>query len=128
MVLALDHADHYFCSRIYIQKEKVVKKGIAFFDFDGTITKKDTLLEIIKFQKGEPAFYKGFILLSPYLAAMKFKLLSNQVVKEKVLHYFFNGMSVDEFQEKCTEFSEKILPQLIRPGALEMIHELRQKF
>ena len=104
-----------------------MKKGIAFFDFDGTITKKDTLLEIIKFQKGKYEFYKGFFLLSPYLAAMKIKILSNQVVKEKVLRYFFEGISEHQFQKKCTEFSEKILPQLIRPKALEMIHELKQK-
>jgi phosphatidylglycerophosphatase C len=104
-----------------------VKKEIAFFDFDGTITKKDTLLEVIKFQKGNSAFYKGFFLLSPYLVAMKINILSNQVVKEKVLKYFFGGISVNQFQKKCSEFSEKILPQLIRPAALEMIHELRQK-
>ena len=104
-----------------------MKKGIAFFDFDGTITTKDTLLEIIKFQKGTLAFYTGFFLLSPYLVAMKFKLLSNQVVKEKVLHYFFEGIHFDQFQKKCTEFSEKVLPHLIRPAALAMIHELRQK-
>ena len=68
-----------------------MKKGIAFFDFDGTITKKDTLLEVIKFQKGTLAFYTGFFLLSPYLVAMKMKILSNQMVKEKVLKYFFGG-------------------------------------
>ena len=104
-----------------------MKKGIAFFDFDGTITTKDTLLEIIKFQKGAAAFYKGFLLLSPYLVAMKFNLLSNQLVKEKVIKYFFEGTSVEEFQKKCTEFSVRILPQLIRPAALQMIYDLRQK-
>lgn len=104
-----------------------MKKGIAFFDFDGTITTRDTLLEIIKFQKGEFEFYRGFLLLSPYLVAMKLKILSNQAVKEKVLRYFFKGMSAEQFQKKCTEFSEKVLPNLIRSGALEMIDELRQK-
>ena len=56
MVLAMDHADHYFCAWIYFQKEKVVKKEIAFFDFDGTITTRDTLLEFIKFVKGSFCF------------------------------------------------------------------------
>jgi phosphatidylglycerophosphatase C len=46
-----------------------VKRRIAFFDFDGTITTKDTLLEIIKFQKGTLRFYTGFLLCSPYIAA-----------------------------------------------------------
>ena len=58
---------------------------------------------------------------------MKMQILSNQLVKEKVLKYFFGGISADLFQKKCTEFSEKKLPQLIRPAALDMIHELMQK-
>ncbi len=37
---------------------------IAFFDFDGTITRKDTLFEIIRYQKGPLALYAGMLLLS----------------------------------------------------------------
>lgn len=32
-------------------------KQIVAFDFDGTITNRDTLLEFIKFAKGKTAFY-----------------------------------------------------------------------
>lgn len=35
-------------------------KQIVAFDFDGTITNRDTLLEFIKFAKGKTAFYLGF--------------------------------------------------------------------
>ena len=39
-----------------------MNKGIAFFDFDGTITTKDTLLEFIKYSRGTMSFYWGFLL------------------------------------------------------------------
>ena len=99
-----------------------MKKGIAFFDFDGTITKKDTLLEFIKFYKGNFNFYFGFLLHAPWLLAMKFKLLSNQSVKEKILKYFFSNENEEHFREKCTAFHQKILPALIRPGAINEIN------
>jgi phosphatidylglycerophosphatase C len=99
---------------------------IAFFDFDGTITTKDTLLELIKFQKGQYAFYKGMFLLSPFIIGMKCKIFRNEVVKEKVVSYFFGGMPVAEFQTQCDAFVEKEFPRLIRPKAISHIQQLRE--
>lgn len=104
-----------------------MKKGIAFFDFDGTITTKDTLLEFIKYCKGTSAFYAGFLVNSPFLLAYKLKIISNQAAKEKVLQYFFNTTPVDEFRNSCQKFATEIIPGLIRPGAIEEIKKLQQK-
>lgn len=98
-----------------------MKKGIAFFDFDGTITTKDSFLEFIKFSKGSFAFWKGFLLLSPYLVALKAGLLSNQKAKERVLRYYYRDMTLEAFNIKCREFSQAIIPKLLRPKALERI-------
>jgi phosphatidylglycerophosphatase C len=102
-------------------------KKIAFFDFDGTITTKDTLLEIIKLQKGRTSFYFGFILLAPWLIAYKLNWLSNNQAKQKILTYFFAGMDELVFQEKCDFFAEKIIPDIVRPGALSEINFLRSR-
>jgi phosphatidylglycerophosphatase C len=102
-------------------------RKIAFFDFDGTITTKDTLLEIIKFQKGELAFYIGFILNAPWLIAYKLKLFPNDLAKQKMLTYFFGGMSEMVFQKQCDLFTEKKIPALIRPGALLEIEKLKSR-
>jgi phosphatidylglycerophosphatase C len=122
----MDHADHYFYSGNDVQKEKSVKKGIAFFDFDGTITTKDTLLEFIKYSKGVLAFYLGFLLTSPYLIAYKLKILSNQTAKEKVLQFFFRKMPVQQFNELCARFATDKLPKLLRPKAMEEIENLKK--
>lgn len=103
-----------------------MKKGIAFFDLDGTITKKDTLLEFIKYSKGIPAFYIGFIICSPYLLAYKLKIISNQKAKEIILSYFFKGTNIKEFQYICDEFAAKKIPYLIKPQALSEIENLKK--
>lgn len=102
-----------------------MSRTIAFFDFDGTITTKDTLLEFIKYCKGKAAFYAGFALYSPWLIAYKLKLLSNQRAKEKMLRHFFGGMPADRFIQYCMDFTREVLPSLIRPKALQEIDKLK---
>ena len=98
---------------------------IAFFDFDGTITDKDTLLEVIKFQKGDNSFWAGFLLNMPFLIGLKLKLISNQAAKERILKYFFRGMTETEFEEGCDMFAARALPNMIRKGALAEIGKLK---
>lgn len=102
-----------------------MKRRIAFFDFDGTITTKDTLLEIIKFQKGVVYFYIGFILYSPILIAFKLKLISNSWAKQQILKFFFANNKFADFQAECNLFADRILPGLIRPKALKEIRDLK---
>lgn len=98
-----------------------MKQAIAFFDFDGTITRKDTLFEIIRFQKGAAALYAGMALLSPLLVLFKLKVIGNQRMKEIVLRFYFKGTPVAEFQEKCDAFCKERLPALLRPRAVNAI-------
>ncbi len=102
-----------------------MKQRIAFFDFDGTITTKDTLLEFIRFYKGSLLFYVGFIIYSPFIVAYKIKLIPNFVAKQKVLSFFFKGEDLNLFQQKCNEFANSRLPALIRPKALQEIARLK---
>jgi len=100
-------------------------RKIAFFDFDGTITQKDTLFELIKFVKGKAAMFFGLLLLSPWFGLFILKLLPNWKLKQKVLSYFFRGMSAEAFQNYCGEFSNEALPKLLKRDALSQIREFR---
>jgi phosphatidylglycerophosphatase C len=104
-----------------------VSQTIAFFDFDGTITTKDTLLEFIRHSRGKIRFYTGFAINSPWLIAMKLKLISNQKAKERILSWFFRGSDLKTFQQQCDHFAAEMLPSLIRPKALAEIETLRQR-
>lgn len=104
-----------------------MKSSIAFFDFDGTITFKDTLFEIIKYQKGRCALYAGLVKISPWLVAMKLKIISNTAAKQKMLSYFFSNTPLHIFQTGCENFISEKLPLLIRHSALKKIKEYQQK-
>lgn len=84
------------------------KKVIAAFDFDGTITTKDTLFDFLKFYKGSFALGLGMLLVSPYLMAYYLGLITNHEAKEKLLAYFIKGKSFDDFSKKCKEYESEI--------------------
>jgi len=96
------------------------KPIIAAFDFDGTITTKDTLLEFIRFSKGYLLFLFGFILYSPLLIAYKLKIYPNWKIKRKLFSYFFKGMKINEFNRLCEDFC-RCSSEIIRPEAHKAI-------
>ena len=100
-------------------------KPIAFFDFDGTITTKDSFLEFIKFYRGTRRFYVGFLLHSPFLVAFKLKLIPNYTAKQKILAHYFKGENIKRFQSQCDLFAREVLPSLFRPKALVEIDRLK---
>ena len=80
-------------------------RKIYAFDFDGTLTTKDTLLEFIRFAKGSGQMFCGFLLFSPLLILMKLHLYPNWKAKQQLYSYFFKGMNIDDFNALCTHFS-----------------------
>ena len=100
-----------------------MKQGLALFDFDGTITTKDTLFELIKFQKGSVKFYLGMTWLLPILILYKVKLLASWKTKEAVLTFFFANQTQAEFQLSCDSFISTALPLLLRKEALEKMEQ-----
>ena len=82
------------------------KEKIYCFDFDGTLTTKDTLLEMIKFAKGKTRFLLGFLLYSPILVLMKLHLFPNWKAKQLIFKHFFGGMTIEDFDLSLIHISE----------------------
>lgn len=98
-------------------------RKIYAFDFDGTLTTKDTLLEFIRFAKGSGQMFRGFLLFSPLLLLMKLHLYPNWKVKQQVFSYFFKGMNIDDFNALCTHFAEQN-KHLLRPAGIEKVRQV----
>ncbi len=94
-----------------------MQKSIAFFDFDGTITTQDTMLELARFKSGWVPYFMGMFIISPWLVAMKLGVVSKQKAKEKMLTYFFGDTDLDTFNNYCIHFSKKKLPSIIKNQA-----------
>lgn len=106
-------------------KLKQLNKQIVFFDFDGTLTHKDTLWQMAMLHKGKWGIVCGCIVFGPTVVAHKLGLISAQTAKEAVLKFYFGGMELVRFEALCLNFTKSILPELIRPLALKQIEEYR---
>lgn len=102
------------------------KEKIYCFDFDGTLTTKDTLIEFIKFAKGEKNFLLGFLLYSPILVLMKLHLYPNWKAKQRIFQHFFGGMDIEDFNQICCDFARHNL-FLLRPEGMKLIQQAQQK-
>ena len=87
------------------------------FDFDGTLTTRDTLLAFIRYARGTKAFVFGFVRYSPLLVLMKLHLYPNYKAKQKVFAHFFKGLREADFNRLCARFAAHSL-HLLRLSAL----------
>ena len=102
-------------------------KRVAVFDFDGTITRKDTLIEFIRFAKGSAVLYWGMLLHLPWLILMKLHLYDNSKTKERVFAWFFRGMPIKHFNKLGHEFYQTQADKLLYSDARQQIHDHHQK-
>ncbi len=95
-----------------------MSKRLVLFDFDGTLTQKDTLFQFIRYYHGAIIFLAGLAVLSPVLVFLKLGLLDNGKAKEIVLRFFFKDTPLEIFNSRCSDFAQKRIPALIRPSAM----------
>jgi len=99
----------------------VAMNALALFDFDGTLTKKDSLADFIHFAVGTRKMVAGAFMLSPVFAAYAVKLMHNGAAKQKVLQYFFANWKITDLTALADRYALHRIPAILRPGALEKI-------
>jgi phosphatidylglycerophosphatase C len=96
---------------------------LVLFDFDGTITTRDTLWEFLLFYRGKVRVALGLVILSPVLIAYALKIIPNWRAKEMVLRHFLGNTDEKSFNTVCQEFARRIIPKLVRPKAMQIIDQ-----
>lgn len=102
-------------------------RGLALFDFDGTITSKDSLLEFIKFTSGKIGFLLVMGLFAPLILYYVFVKKDGEIAKMKVLAFLYKGKSNEELSKLGRDFSEQIIPQILLPKALDEIQRFKER-
>jgi HAD superfamily hydrolase (TIGR01490 family) len=105
--------------------------GLALFDFDGTLTRRDSMFAYVRMVAGPWRFLAGLVFLGPLLLAHRAGLVSAQRAKTTFLLHFLAGHR----QEDLEAAAERLVPQLdadLRPDGLARLtwhraqgHEVR---
>ena len=87
---------------------------LALFDFDGTLTTKDSLEEFLIFYAGKRSYYLKLILFSPIFLMYKLKIMHNSKAKEMLFRLFFSAIKEQAFRDLALRFSNSELDTILR--------------
>lgn len=94
---------------------------LAIFDFDGTVSVKDSFEDFILYSQGFPKTLLGVFVVSPILILYVLRLIPNWKAKQKVFAYFYQGWDTERFDAAAVHYAQKRLPAIVRPAALERL-------
>ncbi|WP_038051169.1 HAD-IB family hydrolase [Thioalkalivibrio sp. ALJ1] len=96
-------------------------RRIVLFDFDGTLTRRDSLFPFLRHALGTGEFLRRLPACVPALTGLALKRLSNQDAKEAVLTRMLAGETLAHLQAKGREFADRKLDRLLRPAGMRAL-------
>lgn len=101
-------------------------RGIAFFDFDGTLTRHDTFVSFARHVKGARGLLRAMLGCAPSLLAWKLGLAEGAVAKQRLFASLYRGMELERFRAYAEMFADRVDADL-RPEAMQLLQaHLRQ--
>ncbi|NLM16578.1 MAG: HAD-IB family hydrolase [Candidatus Riflebacteria bacterium] len=94
---------------------------LALFDFDGTITRKDSFAEFLRFSFGDIQTAKKVIYYAHHFLAFYLKLIDNSMLKEKTVKEFFKNMPESIAEQLAKDFAQAPLNSLVKPEMLNIL-------
>ncbi|MDR2205043.1 MAG: HAD-IB family hydrolase [Flavobacteriaceae bacterium] len=98
-------------------------KKLYLFDFDGTLTHKDTMFLYLKFYSPSK-YWVQFLKHIPLFILLKLKLADAEKVKKSFIASILKGQSQTKIEGKSKAFFEENLPSVFRQNALDFIQNM----
>ena len=99
-----------------------MKRTIVAFDFDGTLTSKDTLRAFLRHTHRPVRRIWNLILVSPVLFLFVMGWMSNGKAKEKLFARFYKNCSLADFSAFCRAFCS-VIDACIRPDVYQKMKQ-----
>jgi len=97
------------------------RTAIAAFDFDGTITRRDSTIAFCAAMVRPARLASGLLLRAPGLVGLGLGLVPRERAKEALLGAFFHGVEERELRRRAAVWALRELPRLVQPAALARI-------
>ena len=94
---------------------------LAVFDFDHTLTDRDSLLPFLFYLQGYLQGVLSLILLTPYFIQYAIGKLPREKIKEKILHRFMGGKSFNEIKALGKKYVDQQLDCYLKPEAVKRL-------
>ncbi len=96
--------------------------NLALFDFDGTITTKESISCFLRYLCGsDGAFYVRIMPFIPKILLYLIGLYPNWRIKQDILAVFIKDMPETEFRQKAHKFAQSRIDMILRKEAMDRI-------
>lgn len=100
--------------------------GVVAFDFDGTLTTRDSFTAFLKWRAGRARYAQGMRRLAPAAGAYLFHRNRGRI-KAAAVREFLRGVPRAELEADARAFAEAYAPRLLRPDALRTWRRWRER-
>lgn len=97
-------------------------KIISAFDFDGTITCRDTFSDFAIFAVGRKRWLESLLRCTPVLAGWKLGMVKAEKAKQRLFSALYEGMPSEEFHALGRKYAFRI-NTLLRPSVVAKLRE-----
>ncbi|UUA73388.1 HAD family hydrolase [Cellvibrio sp. QJXJ] len=95
--------------------------NLALFDFDGTITNKDTFTAFVRFVTSPQRKVIGYVSLAPFILGYKAGVVSATRMRQLMVRVALSGMKTKKYHELGQIYCRRFLHTWLRKNALERI-------
>lgn len=100
--------------------------GVVAFDFDGTLTTRDSFTTFLKWRAGSARYAQGMRRLAPAAAGYLFHRNRGRL-KAAAAREFLKGVPRERLEADARAFAETFAPRLLRPDALRTWRRWRER-
>lgn len=93
-------------------------RTVAAFDFDGTLTRRDTFMPFLARGLGWPRFLRALLVCSPWLVGYALRLVRNDTAKQKLMLATLRGKSTSAMHDWTTQWLARDFPGQLREDAM----------
>lgn len=94
---------------------------LALFDFDGTVTSRDTFLMFVRYATSRMRWVYGNVVLAPRIIGYRLRCVPAPCIREHIARVAFGGVPVAKLERLGAQFAETVIPCWVRARAANAI-------
>ncbi|MEH6421285.1 HAD-IB family hydrolase [Pseudomonas sp. CGJS7] len=100
---------------------------LALFDFDGTITERETFPGFVRASIGRRRLWLGQVLLAPQVLGYKLGWVSGRAVRRRIVAFGYRGRGEHEVRAAAARHLQEVVARQLRPQAMQRIDWHRRR-
>ena len=100
---------------------------LALFDFDGTLTTRETFPDFMRYAIARPRLLVGGVLLAPVVFGYRRGWVAGNPTRASIVQVGFRGVDAERLRAQGAAFARDVLPGVLRPEAMARLAWHRQR-